>query len=80
MATRSWMRFVRWSLGNDPDGSPPIYQMECTTCLESSEAAEEKNEPELWCLKHAGRTGHTGFRGVITSFFRATPLEGPVPY
>ncbi|MGW1495153.1 DUF7848 domain-containing protein [Streptomyces sp. NPDC002402] len=29
----------------------------------------------MWCLRHAGRTGHTGFRGITTAFFRAALLS-----
>ncbi|MEE4541633.1 hypothetical protein V2S66_06560 [Streptomyces sp. V4-01] len=30
---------------------------------------------QLWCLRHAGRTGHTGFRGTVVGFFRASLEE-----
>ncbi|MFC4888371.1 hypothetical protein ACFPK5_24845 [Streptomyces beijiangensis] len=61
-----------WSLGVDLSGSGPIFEAECTTCAESSGAKDGTSSPEEWCLQHAGRTGHTGYRGMITSFFRAT--------
>ncbi|WP_442806716.1 DUF7848 domain-containing protein [Streptomyces sp. NBC_01750] len=75
MAERTGWRFVNWVLQLDTSGSGPIYETECTTCGESSEAADDKEAPELWCLQHAGRSGHTGFRALTTSFFRATQVE-----
>ncbi|RFU85511.1 hypothetical protein DY218_17025 [Streptomyces triticagri] len=68
------MRFEPWRLEVDSTGSPPIHEAECTTCNAASGAADDKAEPELWCLRHAGRTGHSGFRGITTTFFRATRL------
>lgn len=68
---RAVMRFADWMLSTDRQGSGPVYEAECTTCGESSDAAESKDEPELWCLRHAGALGHTGFRGITTAFFRA---------
>ncbi|WP_146252245.1 DUF7848 domain-containing protein [Streptomyces carminius] len=79
MALRSRMRFVHWSLSIDPDNGEPAYAAACVTCDDASGPSADKRAPELWCLRHAGRTGHTGFRATITSHFRATPLEGPRP-
>lgn len=69
------MRFADWMLSTDKQGSGPVYEAECTTCGESSDAAENKDEPELWCLRHAGALGHTGFRGITTAFFRAAQVN-----
>ncbi|GGW55053.1 hypothetical protein GCM10010381_45620 [Streptomyces xantholiticus] len=69
------MRFADWTLSTDKQGSGPVYEAECTTCGESSDATESKDEPELWCLRHAGALGHTGFRGITTAFFRAALLN-----
>ncbi|MET4924418.1 hypothetical protein P3L51_19010 [Streptomyces sp. PSRA5] len=77
MTTREVWRYANWALHTDTSGSGPIYVTECTSCGESSGAADDREGPETWCLKHAGRTGHTGFRSVITSFFRASLVEGP---
>ncbi|WP_443043887.1 DUF7848 domain-containing protein [Streptomyces sp. NBC_00322] len=72
---RAVMRFADWTLSADKEGSGPIFIAECTTCDESSDAAENKADPEVWCLRHAGALGHTGFRGITTAYFRATPVE-----
>ena len=69
---RAVTRFADWALSTDKQGSGPVYEAECTTCGESSDASESKGEPEMWCLRHAGALGHTGFRGVTTAFFRAS--------
>ncbi|GAA0452211.1 hypothetical protein GCM10009544_13760 [Streptomyces stramineus] len=70
---RSVWRFVDWVLRLDVVGSAPVFEMECTSCGAGSEASESAVEPQMWALGHAGRSGHTGFRAVHTSFFRATP-------
>jgi hypothetical protein len=75
MAARAVWRFVDWVLQVDASGTGPIYEAECTTCGESSGAADSKEAPEVWCLRHAGRSGHTGFRAATTTFFRATRAE-----
>ncbi|MFE7456326.1 hypothetical protein [Streptomyces sp. NPDC057554] len=69
------IRFADWTLNVDHTGSGPVFESECTTCGDCSGAAEGKDAPEMWCLRHAGRTGHTGFRGITTAFFRASLSE-----
>ncbi|MGW2184703.1 DUF7848 domain-containing protein [Streptomyces sp. NPDC001719] len=75
MAARPVLRFADWRLRFDVTGSPPIFEMECTSCDTSSEASEAPAVPQEWAMKHAGRTGHTMFRAVNTSFFRATQVK-----
>ncbi|MFD9488127.1 hypothetical protein ACFWBX_30010 [Streptomyces sp. NPDC059991] len=72
---RAIWRFADWALQLDTSGSGPIFESQCTTCNDSSEASDGKEVPEVWCLRHAGATGHTGFRAVTTSYFRAKLLE-----
>jgi hypothetical protein len=74
-AVRSRMRFGQWTLTTDADGGPLIHAAECTTCGETPGGAEDWDGPQLWCLRHAGRTSHTGFRGTVTGFFRASLEE-----
>ncbi|MEU8919039.1 hypothetical protein [Streptomyces nigrescens] len=76
-AARSVWRFADWALKVDTSGSGPIYVQECMSCGEDSGASEEAEGPDVWCLRHAGRTGHTWFRCVVTTFFRASLVEGP---
>ncbi|MET9517597.1 hypothetical protein [Streptomyces sp. NPDC002994] len=68
------LRFVDWTLSLDVSGSGPINEVECTTCHEAPEPGE-RGILEEWCLWHAGRTRHTGFRAITTAFFRATCHE-----
>ncbi len=75
MAVRSVFRFVNWVLLLDTSGSPPIFELECTSCGTPSEASEAPDGPQEWALEHAGRSGHEMFRAVHTSFFRATRTE-----
>jgi hypothetical protein len=75
-AVASVSRLGDWALSGDPHGGPPIHSAECTTCHEESPAADDTGEPDVWCLRHAARTGHTGFRYLVTTFRRATRLTG----
>ncbi|MGW7752927.1 DUF7848 domain-containing protein [Streptomyces violaceusniger] len=61
-AGNSVIRQGDWTLSADVTGSPPILEAECTRCDDSSGAADEAKQPEVWCLRHANQTGHTGFR------------------
>jgi hypothetical protein len=74
-SVRSRMRFGQWTLTTDTQAGPLLHEAECTTCLEKSDVAENWDEPQLWCLRHAGRTGHTGFRATVMGFFRASLEE-----
>ncbi|WP_327375666.1 hypothetical protein OG393_17950 [Streptomyces sp. NBC_01216] len=71
-------RFADWTIGRDraPGVSAPIREMECTTCLERSEPGTSQLQPDRWALAHAGTTGHTGFREIVTVFLRVTPAPG----
>ncbi|MFC5718988.1 hypothetical protein ACFP1Z_02175 [Streptomyces gamaensis] len=71
MGRRVVMRFVDWVLRMDVSGTLPIFEMQCTTCGESSGAVEDPGPPQEWALQHAGKRAHTGFRGVNTTYFRA---------
>ncbi|MBW1596899.1 hypothetical protein [Streptomyces sp. JJ38] len=75
MVGNSVFRFADWMLTTDPHGGPPLYEAVCTTCGETSGADASKDGPELWCLRHAGRTRHTGFQATTTSFFRASLVD-----
>ncbi|MFE1172070.1 hypothetical protein [Streptomyces sp. NPDC058773] len=70
--TKIW-RFADWVLKLETSHSVPMYEMECVSCDETSEVAEEPGDPQDWALKHAGRTHHKLFRAVHTCFFHAVP-------
>lgn len=76
--TRSVIRYATWTIAPDlsEGASPPIYELECTTCLERSPASEDGAEAQQWALGHSGRQPtHTGFRGIHTSFWRTAMKE-----
>ncbi|WP_129841737.1 hypothetical protein [Streptomyces sp. RFCAC02] len=66
MVTRS----ADWVLAPDPNGGAPIWAAECTTCLEESPADTSRDVPDVWCVRHCGSTGHTGYRVTVMSFVR----------
>ncbi|MFI7366492.1 hypothetical protein ACIBO4_30535 [Streptomyces sp. NPDC050149] len=79
MSIRSVIRFADWTISADrtPGASGPVYEVECTTCLEASDTDEGPTAPEDWALRHTGRNpGHRGYRAIITSFLRVTPAPG----
>lgn len=61
-----------WVLASDGTGSGPVYESACTSCLDGSGPADGEHVPVVWCLRHAGRTGHTVHRRIVTDFRRAT--------
>jgi hypothetical protein len=77
--TRSVIRHVTWTIATDlsEGASPPLYEMECTTCPERSPAGEVAADAQQWALEHSGRhPTHTGFRGINTSFWRTSMVGG----
>ena len=78
MSLRTIIRSVTWTVRQDSaQGAPqsPIYQAECTTCGEQSEAKEgDQVTPELWTLIHVGKNpSHRSYRAVAVTFWRVFP-------
>lgn len=76
---RAVIRHADWTIASDttPGASGPIYELECTTCLETSDASEERTDPEDWALRHTGSNpSHRSYRATVTMFFRVTPAPG----
>ncbi|MHA6760043.1 DUF7848 domain-containing protein [Streptacidiphilus sp. PAMC 29251] len=73
--SRRRFRFVQMKLTPDPHSGPPTYETQCTVCGELSGEADDPEAPELWCLHHAGRTHHFGFKSVLSTLLLVTPLE-----
>ncbi|MFI8102186.1 hypothetical protein [Streptomyces sp. NPDC086023] len=61
----------------DRRGSGPIVEVECTTCLKGSGAVDDELTVTAWCVAHARREGHTGFRRIVTDFLRVMLSEPP---
>lgn len=79
MSVRSVLRHEDWTIGVDrEDGaSGPVYEIECTSCMERSDADEAKRPPEDWAMRHAGQHhDHRSYRAIATSFLRVTPAPG----
>ena len=76
--SRSLIRAEPWTIGPDrtPGASGPIRRTECTTCHDESPPSDGQKAPDLWALEHAGLSGHTGFREIVTAFLRAVPARG----
>ncbi|SHK76896.1 hypothetical protein SAMN05216268_101256 [Streptomyces yunnanensis] len=70
-------RIADWDLDVGTSDSGSIYKHQCMSCGQKSSAAVTADGPDEWCLRHAERTGHTEFRGTVTTFFRASLAEGP---
>ncbi|WP_455681518.1 DUF7848 domain-containing protein [Streptomyces noursei] len=77
MATKAVWRVADWALDIGTSDSGSIYKHQCMTCGQKSSAAVTAEGPDTWCLRHAESTGHTDFRGSVTTFFRASLVEGP---
>lgn len=69
------MRFGQWTLCTDTDAGPLVHEAECTACGDTSGVGATWEDPQMWCLRHAGRSGHTGFRATVMGFFRASLEE-----
>ncbi|PAZ13311.1 hypothetical protein CLM62_25800 [Streptomyces sp. SA15] len=73
--SRSVMRYVPHTIRHAPD-------LECTReafctaadCKETSGPGDE-DAVQMWCLRHAGRTGHGTFRRVFTDHARVERTE-----
>lgn len=67
-----------WSMTDDPYGSPPIHEAECTTCGAHCQPSYDTAAQRPWCIEHAAQTGHTGYRTIVTAFLRAMaqPMRG----
>ncbi|MFE3068543.1 hypothetical protein [Streptomyces sp. NPDC059247] len=69
------LRFTTWTIGADPDRPAPARYASCKECEAMSSVSTVLSEPDLWALEHAGRTGHRGFREVVSADLIARPAE-----
>jgi cytochrome c2 len=78
VTVRSVIKSAEWTIGADrSDGaSPPIREIQCTTCHERSEPSTGQLGPDVWAIAHTGATGHDGFREIVTAFLRVVPAPG----
>ncbi|MEU8353098.1 hypothetical protein [Streptomyces sp. NPDC048845] len=76
MSTETVHRHANWVIRPEPAPEAPsaVYEVECTTCLHSSGAADSAEAAYGWAARHAdGLPRHTGFREIVHRFWRAFP-------
>ncbi|MEV5680918.1 hypothetical protein [Streptomyces sp. NPDC052179] len=61
-----------WVVCADASGPPAAFAAECTLCGESCEPTPSMSAQPEWCVDHAARTGHTGFRRIVTDLVRVS--------
>ncbi|MCX4665904.1 hypothetical protein OG453_04320 [Streptomyces sp. NBC_01381] len=79
--SRGIYRFAEWTLKADPE-SAVRYVGKCLTCSERCADTAAGDDAQLWCLKHAGITGHGGYELWAFQYFTASmadPAGKPVP-
>ncbi|MFK0289140.1 hypothetical protein ACIQU6_01465 [Streptomyces sp. NPDC090442] len=77
MAITETLHVANWGMNVGISDSGSTYENQCVTCGQKSGMAVTAEGPDTWCLRHAQRTGHTEFRGSVTTFFRASLAKGP---
>lgn len=77
MSMREVWAFIKHRIRQVP-GSGPVYLSFCTKadCMEDSEPSSDQEKVQLWCLRHAGKTGHDLYlRTVTTDYAKVDRLE-----
>ncbi|MFE9558840.1 hypothetical protein ACFYOD_35960 [Streptomyces sp. NPDC006703] len=64
-------RFKKWRLTANPDVVG--FTGKCTWCPQTSFTVPLPDEAQLWCLQHAGATGHKVYELATVQMFTATP-------
>lgn len=70
-AARGVYRFAEWTLKADPEATVG-YVGKCLTCSERYVDAACGDDAQLWCLRHAGITGHLGYELSALQYFGAS--------
>ena len=76
MSAETLHRRADWVLRKEPAPEAPtaLHEVECTTCMHSSGAAEDAGSGYAWAARHTARQpAHTGFREIVHRFWRAFP-------
>ncbi|MFF3326096.1 hypothetical protein [Streptomyces sp. NPDC002889] len=78
MGPRTVIKLADWTIGPDREegASPPIRQVECTTCGWQSQPSVRQLDTDTQALAHAGRTSHPSYREITTAFLRVVPADG----
>ncbi|MEV2252402.1 hypothetical protein AB0I94_17775 [Streptomyces sp. NPDC050147] len=79
--SRGVYRFAEWTLKAD-QGTTMRYVGKCLTCSERYVDTATAEHAQLWCLKHAGITGHDSYELSAFQYFTASmadPAATPIP-
>lgn len=79
--SRGIYRFAEWTLKAD-SGAAVRYVGKCLTCSERCVDTATGDDAQLWCLQHAGITGHNGYELSAFQYFTANmadPAATPIP-
>lgn len=72
---RGRYRFAQWTLSTMPTMALRYFG-KCLSCGERSADTTSADDAQLWCLKHAGATGDTGYELSAFQYFNATMSGG----
>jgi hypothetical protein len=67
-------RFTDWTLTVMPNMAVRHFG-KCLTCGERSADTAEPDDAQVWCLKHAGLTHHSGYELSAFQYFNATMTD-----
>lgn len=76
--TRPVLRYVQHRITEHPDTHPDTdvaFGAECLHCNWKAAPADDSSPVDTECLSHTGRSGHTGFRRIRTSFAMVVRAE-----
>ena len=71
---RGRYRFAEWTLSTVPEMAVRYFG-KCLTCGERSADTAESDTAQVWCLKHAGATRHTGYELSAFQYFNAAMTD-----
>jgi hypothetical protein len=76
-SVRRRYRFAEWTLTAMPTMTVRHFG-KCLTCGQRSADTAEPDEAQLWCLKHAGLTHHSGYELSAFQYFNAMMTDPAV--
>lgn len=70
-------RFAEWTLTTVPTMAVRHFG-KCLTCGQRSAGTAEPDEAQVWCLKHAGLTHHSGYELSASQYCNAMMTDPEV--
>lgn len=74
MSVRAALRFVMHRITDHPD-TAVTFEAECLHCGWKATPADDPAPVDVECMSHTGRSGHSGFRRIRTSFAMVVRAE-----